>query len=168
MTERRKRGRPKGASRYKEQDAQTIRSAALLLARGEVKNRTVAFRRVGATDESDIRRLMRGWNTDQRGEKAMVEAHQRIEVERRSRNRAVTSGDVRSAMGAMNRIMETTRTFERIANFGRSPAMEAILEHQKRMQDLVDPPTLRAIRKAGEATRSVSEMMRTLGLPKGF
>lgn len=173
MTERRKRGRPKGASRYKEQDARTIQAAARLMARGKAKNRTEAFRRVGEMDDSVIRRLLRGWEVEGRGEKALAKAQHEIEQERRRQSQTTASVSASEALGSavasMNELMERTGVLEEMANIGRSSAMEALMDQQKRMQDLVHPPALRTLREAMQPLKLNDDLMRlSRRLSRGF
>lgn len=58
----RKRGRPKGATRYHNQDEQILVQAARRLYRREAQNVTHAFRLCGAKTDSEIRRLRNKWN----------------------------------------------------------------------------------------------------------
>ena len=57
-----KRGRPKGATRYRETDHATLTKAAGFLLREVVKTPTAAFRKAGAKGDAEIRRLRGKWS----------------------------------------------------------------------------------------------------------
>ncbi len=59
--EKRRRGRPKGASRYNERDAATLKRVAAMMVRDDGLAATTAMRRLGKDDEASLRRLQRKW-----------------------------------------------------------------------------------------------------------
>ena len=127
--QKKKRGRPPGASRLNAQDFQMLNAAAIYQVAGKATTPTAAFRNAGATTDNDIRRLRRKW--DGISEEYLNRARQEVEQKKRSSEatsstryvshveRALAFQKTIDGFGGHQRIVERALAFQKtIDGFG--------------------------------------------------
>ena len=157
MTNKRLRGRPKGTAIN---DAKYLNEVATLMVRDPELKKTPTISRIVQKYfqehrwQSVERRLLRKWN--ETGAERIEEAKLQYAEEQASNNKTTTKIVTRSPaeLGNAYRLMEQThqigKMMDRIAN---PPALRAVMEQQKRIQDAIDPPALRLFREQNDAIK---------------
>ena len=168
----RKRGRPKGASRYNEVDHATLIRAAGYRVRGEAKTKSEAFRMAGAREDSHIRRLIGKWNAN--SESYLTEANHQEQL--RAQQSASVPTDIPSVifpqhfLGQQDRmirllsdpgwIRKMQETIDRITNPPWAKSLSRIADVQRKMDSIARAGA--ALQRASKMQAQIEQITRTM------
>lgn len=152
----RRRGRPKGATRYAEPDRLTLDSIADLVAATPGLTPTTAMRRLGIHDPSHHRRLQRKWG------RAAAQLEQAAHARRRPTPRPAASMRGMPPIGSHAWFQDFLQQQERLRGYIDSPAERAAcqaLEHAKALRATIDPLALQTIQASLKEAERIRDIL---------
>jgi hypothetical protein len=134
MTERRRRGRPKGSTRYAQADAAVMRQVADLMIRDSKLSDTAAIKQVTGEplNETLTRRLRGKWKPNR--EQHLADARARAARRMDDRARQTEQSGARQWLIDVQRLMQTDSFSKRVREFEQSGTMQWLIDAQRLMQ----------------------------------